>query len=38
VKTCILALLGKPEGKRQLTRPRPRREDNIEFDLRNRLL
>jgi len=26
-------LLGKPEGKRQLGRPRPRWEDNIKTDL-----
>jgi hypothetical protein len=26
-------LLGKPEGKRQLGRPRPRWEDNIKMDL-----
>jgi hypothetical protein len=26
-------LLGKPEGKRPLGRPRPRREDNIRMDL-----
>jgi hypothetical protein len=27
-------LVGKPEGKRPLGRPRPRREDNIRMDLR----
>jgi len=27
-------LVGKPEGKRPLGRPRPRREDNIKMDLR----
>ena len=26
--------MGKPEGKRPLGRPRPRREDNIKMDLR----
>ena len=26
-------LVGKPEGKRPLGRPRPRREDNIKMDL-----
>jgi hypothetical protein len=26
--------VGKPEGKRTLGRPRPRREDNIKLDLR----
>jgi hypothetical protein len=30
-------MLGEPEGKRQLRRPRPRWENNIEIDLRNRL-
>jgi hypothetical protein len=28
------ALMGKPEGRRPLGRPRPRREDNIKMDLR----
>jgi hypothetical protein len=27
-------LVGKPEGKRPLVRPRHKREDNIEIDLR----
>jgi hypothetical protein len=29
-------LMGKPEGKRSLGRPRRRREDNIKMDLRER--
>jgi len=33
----ILGLLGNLEGKRQLKRPRPRWENDIETDLRNRL-
>jgi hypothetical protein len=28
------ALVGKPEGRRPLERPRRRREDNIQMDLR----
>jgi len=30
---CIRVLVGKPEGKRPLGRPRRRREDNIEMNL-----
>jgi hypothetical protein len=30
---CILGLVGKPEGKRPLGRPRRRWEDNIKMDL-----
>jgi hypothetical protein len=30
---CIRLLLGKPEGKRPLGRPRPRCVDNINIDL-----
>ena len=32
-KTYIQVLVGKPEGKRQLGRPRHRWEDNIKMDL-----
>jgi hypothetical protein len=28
-----MVLIGKPEGRRPLGRPRPRREDNIKMDL-----
>jgi hypothetical protein len=31
---CIQALVGKPEGRRPLGRPRRRWEDNINMDLR----
>jgi hypothetical protein len=31
---CIHNLVGKPEGKRPLGRPRSRREDNIRMGLR----
>jgi hypothetical protein len=31
---CIRILVGKPEGKRPLGRPRRRRVDNIKMDLR----
>ena len=30
---CIKVLVGKPEGKRQLVRPRHRWEDNTKIDL-----
>jgi hypothetical protein len=33
---CINIFVGKPEGKRQLGRPRLRREDNIRMDLRGK--
>jgi hypothetical protein len=33
-KTAYRILVGKPEGKRPLVRPRRRREDNIRMDLR----
>jgi hypothetical protein len=32
-KGAYRALMGKPEGRRPLGRPRHRREDNIEMDL-----
>jgi hypothetical protein len=32
-KGVYRVLVGKPEGKRPLGRPRPRREDNIKMDL-----
>jgi hypothetical protein len=31
---CVQILVGKPEGKRPLGRPRPRWVDNIKMDLR----
>jgi hypothetical protein len=31
---CLLCLVGRPEGKRPLGRPRRRWEDNINMDLR----
>ena len=34
VQKCIRDLVGKPEGKRPLGRPRRRWEDNIKMDLR----
>jgi hypothetical protein len=33
-RNAYRVLVGKPEGKRPLGRPRPRREDNIKMDLR----
>ena len=35
IQKCIQSLVGKPEGKRPLGRPRRRWEDNIEMDLRD---
>ena len=32
-EVCIQGLVGKPEGKRPLGRPRRRRDDNIKMDL-----
>ena len=34
VQKCIWILVGKPEGRRPLGRPRRRWEDNIRMDLR----
>ena len=34
IQKCIEILVGKPEGKRPLGRPRCRWEDNIKMDLR----
>jgi hypothetical protein len=31
---CVQILVGKPEGKRPLGRPKRRRDDNIEMDLK----
>ena len=33
-RNAYIVLVGKPEGKRPLGRPRHRREDNIKMDLR----
>jgi hypothetical protein len=33
-RNAYIILVGKPEGKRQLRRPRSRWEDNIKMDLR----
>ena len=33
-ETCVQGLVGKPEGRRPLGRPRRRWEDNIRMDLR----
>ena len=34
IHKCIRVLVGKPEGKRSLGRPRRRWDDNIKMDLR----